>query len=89
MHYTWETYRGSRGGAISENPPDPEYVDAFLQGARFALLALEGRLDDGDGVKPPELSDAIGDFHALIASRQAGVDDRETPRPPPRFLGKN
>lgn len=72
------------------DPPDPAYLDAFLQGARFALFALEGRLRDETSTVPDELDHALDEFHDLYASTRDGLDSREARvAAMARFLGKN
>lgn len=70
--------------------PDPAYLDNFLQGARFALFALEGRLRDSGREVPSELEDALREFHQLYASTRSGLEAREARiELISRYLGKN
>lgn len=70
---------------LPDKPPTPDlapgtgpaYLDAFLQGARFALFALEGRLRDDDQPVPVELEDALIEFHDLYKDTRNGIDARQ------------
>lgn len=69
---------------------DPEYLDAFLQGARFALFALEGRLRDDDEEIPAEIEKALLEFHDLYKDTRSGVEaEKARVELFSTFLGKN
>ncbi len=69
---------------------DPEYLDAFLQGARFALFALEGRLRDDEQPVPPGLEEALLEFHGLYKDTRSGLDaEKARIQVLSTFLGKN
>ncbi|HEX9815976.1 MAG TPA: hypothetical protein VGB18_03260, partial [Candidatus Thermoplasmatota archaeon] len=55
---------------------DPSYLDAFLQGARFSLFALEGRLRDREDLSRDELIELIDEVHAMYRHAQQGLDQR-------------
>lgn len=75
---------------IRNDVPDPAYLDTFLQGARFALFALEGRLRDRGREVPAELEEALSEFHRLYESTRSGLDAREAKiELMSQFLGKN
>jgi hypothetical protein len=78
---------------MPDDAPDPEYLDAFLQGASFALFALEGRLADEGGSPSPELAQALGDVHDLVASTREGLEvhrtSTDTMPPMQHYVGKN
>lgn len=69
--------------------PDHDYLDAFLQGARFALFAVEARLRE-DGCSESEIEAALDEFHDLFRSVRGGM---ERTRPlvalHTDYLGKN
>ncbi|MDX1611657.1 MAG: hypothetical protein R3185_04755 [Candidatus Thermoplasmatota archaeon] len=69
--------------------PDRAYLDAFLQGARFALFAAEARLQDPN-VEQEHLQAVMAELHALFRDTHEGVLARG---PLVRFkaegLGKN
>jgi hypothetical protein len=71
------------------SPPEPSYIDTFLQGARFALFALEGRLRE-DGELPDDVDTALDEFHDLYQTTRSGIEAREADTDTlARFLGKN
>ncbi len=77
---------------MPDTPPGttPAYLDAFLQGARFALFALEGRLRDGDEAVPAELEEALIEFHNLYKDTRNGIEARDVQVELfSTFLGKN
>jgi hypothetical protein len=76
---------------IADDAPNPEYLDAFLQGARFALFALEGRVKESSTSLSPELADSIDEVHEMVSTTRKGIQARDTSSvsAPTRFLGKN
>jgi hypothetical protein len=75
--------------AIRDEPPNPEYLDAFLQGASFALFALEGRLRE-DREPSAEVAEIISDLHEMLSATREGLEVREPQTESvSRYIGKN
>lgn len=77
--------------SIRSDTTDSTYLDAFLQGARFALFALEGRLNDKDTEIPDDVLDSLDEFHELFRSTRSELSDEEeaTVEFVSRYLGRN
>lgn len=43
----------------------PEYVNAYLNGMQFVLLALEGRVEDLDGDERAAMRAFLDEYHEL------------------------
>lgn len=43
----------------------PEYMNAYLNGMQFVLLALEGRIEDLDGKDREDLRSFLDEYHEL------------------------
>lgn len=43
----------------------PEYLNAYLNGMQFVLLALEGRMDDLDGEDRAEMRAFLDEYHEI------------------------
>lgn len=44
---------------------EPAYLNAYLNGMQFVLLALEGRLSDLEDPSPAEIRDAMHEYHEM------------------------
>lgn len=62
---------------MDRTPPDRAYLDAFLQGARFALFAVEGRLSGKRRLSPDEVEEIFREFHALFRDAYASLAQRQ------------
>lgn len=75
---------------IRDETTDPAYLDAFLQGARFALFALEGRFAENPEGLDPELAETIDELHDMFGDTREGLSRREPSLAlTRRFIGKN
>ncbi len=75
---------------IRPDSTDPAYLDAFLQGARFALFAVEGRLKGTKSELPADIEAAIDEFHDLFKATRDGIEGHEPPiELVQRYVGKN
>lgn len=66
------------GDLMTAKAPDRDYLDTFLQGARFALFAVEARLRERDLADEDEIEATLDEFHDLFRNVRGGMD-RETP----------
>lgn len=61
---------------MHSTPPDKNYLDAFLQGARFSLFAMEGALKGKGDLSAEEVQQLIDQLHEVFRSTHAGLRDR-------------
>lgn len=55
--------------------PDRDYLDTFLQGARFALFAVEARLREQELADEDEIEATLDEFHELFRSVRGSMEE--------------
>ncbi|MGH7318012.1 MAG: hypothetical protein ACRELA_00060 [Candidatus Rokuibacteriota bacterium] len=61
---------------MQANSPDRAYLDAFLQGARFSLFAMEGTLREKHSMTQEEMREVIAGLHELFQTTRVGLRER-------------
>ncbi len=54
--------------------PDRDYLDTFLQGARFALFAVEARLRERELADEDEIEATLDEFHDLFRNVRGSME---------------
>lgn len=76
--------------AMNRTPPDSAYLEAFLQGARFALFAIEGRIRNVDEIDEQALEEVFEEFHELFRDAYSSqVERKHLLALSKEYLGKN